>query len=81
MKDPCNECLLTTNCTEVCWEKENYNTLLKNAIRQHTCGQQSRYRRRIISPRGYFKYSEKFNKSQDGVMQIVRRGLNKSSGE
>ena len=33
MKDPCEECLVKVNCTQVCPEKENYKTLLKSAVR------------------------------------------------
>ena len=32
MKDPCNKCLVSVMCAQVCWDKSNYDTLLKNAI-------------------------------------------------
>jgi len=28
MKNPCKECLVQANCTQICPEKENYKTLL-----------------------------------------------------
>ena len=33
MKDPCNECLVSAMCAQLCWKKKNYETLLKNALR------------------------------------------------
>lgn len=35
MKNPCNECLVKVNCTEVCPDKLNLKILLSNAIRMH----------------------------------------------
>jgi hypothetical protein len=32
MKNPCEICVIKTNCTDVCFEKLNYKTLIKNAI-------------------------------------------------
>jgi len=38
MENPCKKCLLVNNCTAVCEDKENFQTLLKFAIRQHGFG-------------------------------------------
>ena len=35
MENPCKTCLLVNNCTAVCEAKENFQTLLKNAIKSH----------------------------------------------
>ena len=35
MKNPCNECLVRAACSMVCWSKQNYGTLLKNATESH----------------------------------------------
>lgn len=32
MKDPCNECLVSVMCNQVCWDKANYDALLKSAL-------------------------------------------------
>ena len=34
MKNPCDDCLVKVNCTAVCFGKENYKTLILNAITQ-----------------------------------------------
>jgi len=32
MKDPCNKCLVSAMCSQICWDKANYDALLKSAI-------------------------------------------------
>ncbi len=34
MKNPCDDCIVKVNCTQVCWAKENNTALLKQAIAQ-----------------------------------------------
>jgi hypothetical protein len=31
MKNPCDQCIVKVNCTEICPDKENYLTLLEDA--------------------------------------------------
>lgn len=38
MNNPCNKCLLINNCTAVCEDKENFQTLLKNAMKLNGFG-------------------------------------------
>lgn len=38
MKNPCKECLLINNCTAVCEDKKNFQTLLKNAMQRYGYG-------------------------------------------
>lgn len=38
MKNPCKECLLINNCTAICEEKKNFQTLLKNAMQRYGYG-------------------------------------------
>jgi len=38
MKNPCDLCIVKVNCTQICWEKENNQTLLRNAIQQVMTG-------------------------------------------
>ena len=35
MKNPCKDCIVKVNCTEVCFEKKNYQALLNDAITKH----------------------------------------------
>lgn len=34
MQNPCDRCLVKVNCTAVCFDKQNYKTLILNAITQ-----------------------------------------------
>jgi len=45
MENPCNDCLVKVNCTAVCFPKQNYKTLILNAITQtrSACGQKYSY--------------------------------------
>jgi hypothetical protein len=36
MQNPCDKCIVKINCTQICWEKTNNQTLLKNAMNQVT---------------------------------------------
>jgi len=38
MENPCKECLLINNCTAVCEDKENFKTLLTQAMRHYGFG-------------------------------------------
>jgi len=38
VKNPCKDCLLIINCTAVCEDKENFQTLLKVAMKQFGFG-------------------------------------------
>lgn len=42
MINPCNECLVKVNCTEICPDKTNFQTLLKNAVLQFSYGGHAR---------------------------------------
>lgn len=33
MQDPCNDCIIKVNCTEICPKKENYKTLLRHVFK------------------------------------------------
>lgn len=32
MRNPCKECIIRVNCTQICWEKENQGSLIRNAV-------------------------------------------------
>lgn len=35
MKDPCEECLVSVCCAEICPEKENHNALCRDAMKYY----------------------------------------------
>ena len=35
MKNPCDECIIKVNCTEICHPKINYGILIKRALDTH----------------------------------------------
>ena len=45
MYNPCHTCIIKVNCTEVCFEKTNYKTLLDNAISNFTGSHNGNFRR------------------------------------
>ena len=53
MKNPCDICIVKVNCTQVCWQKTNNQTLLRNAIQQVMIG---KGRNRTINPKYLDKY-------------------------
>jgi hypothetical protein len=61
MKDPCEECLVSVMCAQVCWDKANYDTLLENALRQNQCTNE------------FIKYSQKYKKHRETLNEIQSR--------
>ena len=45
MDNPCRECLVSPTCSQVCWKKENYSRLLRDAIQRYRSFQ------RVCEPR------------------------------
>lgn len=68
MKDPCDECLVKVNCSEFCWEKKNYTTLIRNAYEMHNRFPQSNVK--VAS-----SFYKKYWKNEMNSMNIKRRGL------
>lgn len=68
MKDPCDDCIIKVNCTEICPEKSNYKALIQHAIDQRK-GITGRYR--------YFKehrnYTQMLVKTRLSEQQIYIR--------
>ncbi len=65
MKNPCEECIVRVNCTAVCGEKTNYETLLKHAQLLNRSGTRGVY--------GYFRYSSLQNQSVREKIKIQNR--------
>jgi len=72
MKDPCDECLVSVMCTQLCWRKANYDALLKNAIN---------HSKHMINERTYIsytvddflKYNKKYNEHRETLSIIANR--------
>lgn len=64
MKDPCEECLVSVMCAQVCWNKSNYDILLKNAINQTN---QIKYMNEFL------KYNQKYEKHRKTLNEIQLR--------
>ena len=75
MKDPCDECIIKVNCTEVCPEKSNYKALIQHAIDQ---------RKGITGRLRYFKenvnYTQMLVKTRLSENQIYHRSMLKEKG-
>lgn len=78
MKNPCDNCIVKVNCTEVCPDKENYNTLLKDAMR-HFSNINVRTNRRYSSE--YRRFNGKHTRSQTDITRINwrRRSIGRGS--
>jgi hypothetical protein len=56
MQNPCEECIIKVNCTEICLNKNNYGILLKNALSQFRKAKESTPSKRYTDE--YNKYLE-----------------------
>ena len=67
MQNPCDDCLVKVNCTAVCGPKENYKTLILNAITQtkSVMGQKQTYFQTYSS---YLKMLKDTNKQEANII-------------
>jgi len=76
MENPCEKCIIKVNCTEVCLEKQNYETILHNAIKQYKNAMNTRDKRQGDY---YFKkYRDLLSKSAEhhgNIAEINKRKL------
>lgn len=73
MKNPCSDCIVRANCTQVCWAKNNNKTLLNNGIEQCMIGSG---RRRRINPTAsiqYHKTNVLYNECLRDIERIKQR--------
>jgi hypothetical protein len=72
MKDPCDDCLVQVNCSEACWEKKNYITLVRNAYDMHTSRNTgySNPNKNVTK-----KIQERYYSNQIQLMKIIKRRL------
>jgi hypothetical protein len=72
MKDPCDKCLVSVMCSQICWDKANYDTLLKNAINH---AKQMINKKTYISyyVDDFLKYNKKYNEHKETLSTIKFR--------
>lgn len=70
MKDPCNECLVSVMCSQICWNKTNYDTLLRNGLNhsKHMIN-----KRKGIYTDEFLKYHKKYNEHRETLNEIQLR--------
>ena len=74
MKNPCEECLVKVNCTQVCPEKENYKTLLKHAkkhFKRDTVYNISSLKQ--ADKKHFFKYDKMLHNTETDIISIELR--------
>lgn len=69
MKNPCDECIVKVNCTQVCFNKINYKILLRNAVEQARGGKNLRV---PVNSSLYKKYMTMLN---DNIVEISKINL------
>ncbi len=70
MNNPCKICLLVNNCTAICEDKENLQTLLKQAIRTYRLGITHSNRPTTDYVRRY-NFWQKLDKENDREMEQI----------
>jgi formate hydrogenlyase subunit 6/NADH:ubiquinone oxidoreductase subunit I len=75
MKNPCDECIIKVNCTEVCPAKQNYKALLKNALRENEghIRHSTNARQFYTTNDSYRKFVRKLNEHNDDLADIISR--------
>ena len=72
MKDPCEECLVSVMCNQICWDKTNYGSLLKTAINhsKHMINKKT-YISKYVNE--FLKYNSKYKKHKETLNKIQFR--------
>ena len=73
MKDPCEICIVQVTCTSICYEKQNFEALVKTAVKQNTI------HRKTGIPRGinFIKYAVMQSKNNSKATEITERRYRK----
>jgi hypothetical protein len=70
MKNPCKECLLINNCTAICEDKTNFQTLLRNAMVLYDYGLECKSKE---SKKRYTFWSDLRLENEVEMLRIFRR--------
>lgn len=70
MKDPCDSCLVKVTCWQLCSEKKNYDTLLKNAI-----GQYKNSVTKYFYRKDFQKYLDLMTLNNHSIAKITKRAM------
>ncbi len=68
MKDPCNKCLVFAMCSQICWDKTNYDALLKSNMN---------YYKRTKYTEDFLKYNKKYQEHRKTLNEIQFRKVRK----
>jgi len=72
MKDPCNKCLVSVMCSQICWDKANYGILLQRAI-SHSKQQINEKTSIHKYVDDFLKYNKKYKKHLKTLLTIKDR--------
>lgn len=77
MKNPCKECLLINNCTAICEDKKNLNTLIKNAMQLYDYGLECRSKEDI---KRYDLWTKLRLENEADMLKIISRANSLKQG-
>lgn len=79
MKDPCDDCLVVAGCTQICPKKENYETLISQAVQNYR-----RFQPNEMSPRFRQRHANLLkhyhNKSTKHYLSLRKINTRRSGG-
>lgn len=73
MQNPCDQCLINVMCSEICFKKKNYTSLLKDAIEKTNPIQKSGINTFYMYNTDYSKYLEMARQNSADIRSIERR--------
>lgn len=70
MENPCDECIVQVNCTQICFAKTNFKTLLKEGMKQF---EGTTYAADPKLRRQYREYSKLLSETYSDIWKIKNR--------
>jgi len=80
MKDPCNECLVSIMCSQLCWQKINYGTLLKTSINESKQMINKRTRKNDSYVEEFLKYKLKYEEHRKTFNEVLFKKIRITRG-
>lgn len=69
MKDPCEECLVSVCCAEICDRKRNHNALCQDALKYYKINKRHRI---AFNTSVAIKYNEQYRKAKEKEIENIR---------
>jgi hypothetical protein len=69
MKDPCEECLVSVCCAEICDKKRNHNALCQDALKYYKTNKRNRTG---FNSNVAIRYNEQYRKAKEKDMETFR---------